>query len=236
MTKEPSTLEKEKFLQNIWAFQRLDPEHLHALAQLAVTRKFPKDSMLWLQGQKVTFFTLVYDGQIRSVRGSASGSEKLLSIIKPGFHFGLAEMITGATSAVTLVADRDTTILAISQNSLQKFLLSHAEICYRLMQTMAHAIFSLTRDLERATFENAHTRLARMLLQQRRNDLLPASLTTSKELTHKDLAIRMGVSRETVSRVLADFRDKGLIDTGYRTIKILDRDGLMEYVEDFDQW
>jgi len=55
-------------------------------------------------------------------------------------------------------------------------------------------------------------------------------------VTHADLALRLGVTRETVSRVLSDFRREGLIQAAYRNISVLDRDGLMQYVEDYDQW
>ena len=57
-----------------------------------------------------------------------------------------------------------------------------------------------------------------------------------KGVRHGDLAVQMGVSRETVSRVLGEFRKKGYIETGYRKIVVRDRDGLMGYVEDYDQW
>jgi CRP/FNR family transcriptional regulator len=120
---------------------------------------------------------------------------------------------------------------------LKNKLLADAEICFRLMQTMARAIFSLTRELERASFETVHTRLARLLLRRDSQRSSPLGmLSGSGRTSHEELAVQIGVSRETVSRVLSEFKKKNLIETGYRKIEVLNRDGLMEFVEDYDQW
>merc|ERR1712000_720770 len=102
---------------------------------------------------------------------------------------------------------------------------------------MSKAIFSLTRELERVSFENVHTRLARLLLKS--NSAVVDGVVDhirENKMSHEQLSIQLGISRETVSRTLADFRKKGLIKTAYRQINVLDSDGLMDYIEDYDQW
>ena len=238
MTKNQIKKEEiEQFLRKIWIFGTLKQEHIATLAKLVVVRQVKKSKIIWLQGQKVTNFTIVFYGQLRTIRSTASGSEKLVGTLPIGYHFGLAEMITGATSTVTLVADKASTILRLDYKSLRSELLSNTEICFRLMQTMARAIFGLTSELEQVSFENVHTRLARLLLKKTPQQF-PESrpILNSRTITHEQLAVHLGVSRETVSRVLSDFRGKNLIKTSYRQIEIVDRDGLMEYIEDYDQW
>ena len=224
----------EEFLGEIWAFSLLDPMHLRSLARLVVSRALPAGEVLWLQGERVTFFAMVYDGYLQAVRRSSKGAEKLVSELRRGRHFGLAETITGATSAVTVVAREESQLLTLEAKSLRKLLLANSELCYRLMQTMARAIFSLTQELERASFETIQTRLARLLL--RRSEPGHLSYGRARQTTHAEIARRLGVSRETVSRVLNDFKEQGLIRTGYRRIDVVNRDGLMGYVEDYDQW
>lgn len=227
----------EEFLRKISVFELLETDHLQTLTKLVVVRQLKGGEIVWLQGQRVTHFTVVFFGRLRTVRGSVGGSEKHVSTLSAGYHFGLAEMITGAISSVTLVADGPATILCIDYKSLRRELLSNVEICFHLMQTMARAIFDLTRELERTSFENVHTRLARLLLKGKpRQSPLSQMAVSDKKITHEQLAVRLGVSRETVSRVLADFRRKKLITTSYRHIDVLSRDGLMEYIEDYDQW
>ncbi len=40
----------------------------------------------------------------------------------------------------------------------------------------------------------------------------------------------MGLSRVTVSRVLGDLAAQGLVGLGYRTVAVLDREGLYEMI------
>ena len=234
-----NTTEIEVFLRDIWAFKLLEPEQLRSLARLVIVRKLAAEEVLWLQGQNVNHFSIVFNGRLRTVRSSSSGAEKKLSTLGRGRHFGLAEMITNVRSTVTLIADMPSTILVIDRKSLRNKLLSDAEICYRLMQTMARAIFDLTQELERASFENVHTRLARLLLKKYRHNSGPQNRLGKDRhkisLTHEELAVLLGVSRETVSRVISDFRRQKLIKTAYRSIIIINTDGLKRYIEDYDE-
>jgi len=226
-----------RFLADIGAFELLSREHLAELAELVTVRRLKKEEILWLQGRQVTYFSIVYSGRIRTVRQTSEGSEKAVSVLGRGLHFGLAEMITGSSSALTLKAMEPTVILTMDHKSLRRKLLNNPEITYRLMGTMARAIFSLTRELERASFEAVPTRLARQLLKnQEASSNSQGGHKQAKEITHEQLAQQLGVSRETISRVLAQFRREGLIKTGYRRITILNGEGLMSLVEDFDQW
>jgi len=234
-----NSTEIEVFLRDIWAFKLLEPEQLRSLSHLVLVRKLAAEEVLWLQGQNVSHFSIVFNGRLRTVRRSSSGAEKKLSTLSRGRHFGLAEMITGVRSTVTIIADMPSTILVIDRKSLRNKLLSDVDICYRLMQTMARAIFDLTGELERASFENVHTRLARLLIKKHHPNSSPHSgLGTDKcniSLTHEELAVLLGVSRETVSRVISDFRRQGLIKTAYRSITIINTDGLKRYIEDYEE-
>jgi len=233
LPKNTQKIEKKQiieFLSGIRAFELLDKAHFEILTKLIHIQHLQEQQTLWLQGQKITFFSLVYSGKMHCLRRSSSGSEKLVSIIKPGHHFGLAEMITSAASAVTVVAEEPSILFTMDSRSLEKELLANPIICYRLMQTMGRAIFSLTRELERASFETVHTRLARLLLKYNIRQDSDAHKKQIRSLSHRELSVRIGVSRETVSRVLADFKQQGLIDTGYRSIRVINPDGLMAYI------
>lgn len=228
--------DKQLFLRDISAFELMEPVHLRSLSELVSIKLFQRDEVLWLQGQQVTFFTVVYQGRFRSVRRTSTGSEKLLSTLTRGRHFGLAEMITGRESSVTIIADEASTILAIGQKPLRQMLLRDADICYRLMQTMARTIFNLTNELERASFETVPIRLARLLLKNHNlsidNEFSSHSASRDGyQASHEELATKLGVSRETISRTLAEFRKKGLIRTQYRKIKVVDAEGLTDIME-----
>lgn len=227
----------EHFLKHIWAFELLEPQQVKQLAGLVRSRRLNRDEVLWLQGQQITYFTIIFSGQLRSVRRSSAGGEKLVSMLMPGHHFGLAEMITGAEGATTIIADEPSMVLIMDQKSLRQELLSNADICYRLMQTMARSIFKLTGELERVSFENVRTRLARLLLKTARLQTAGQAIGSDNltcRISHEELAVQIGVSRETVSRVLADFKYDGVINTAYRVITLIDPGTLRDMIYEED--
>ena len=46
--------------------------------------------------------------------------------------------------------------------------------------------------------------------------------------THEDLALVVGLSRVTVTRVLGEFQRQGWVECGYRKIRVRDREGLRQ--------
>jgi CRP-like cAMP-binding protein len=51
------------------------------------------------------------------------------------------------------------------------------------------------------------------------------------KITQRDLGNFLGLTRETVSRTLSEFKESGLIETKGNSIVVLDLDGLQEIAE-----
>jgi CRP/FNR family transcriptional regulator len=66
-------------------------------------------------------------------------------------------------------------------------------------------------------------------LDQRLASLILACGTPVKE-SHQELANDLGVSRENVSRVLSDFRERGWLKLGRRRIDVLDAEALRAFL------
>jgi CRP-like cAMP-binding protein len=88
----------------------------------------------------------------------------------------------------------------------------------------------LSRRLRRADEQigglvllDVHGRIARFIL-----DSAGPDGTLDKKLTHQTIAHMIGASRETVSRAMREFQDKGLISVQRRQIAVANRTGLEE--------
>jgi CRP/FNR family transcriptional regulator, cyclic AMP receptor protein len=105
------------------------------------------------------------------------------------------------------------------------------------------AMTAMARDLETRlseaqlrrggiSSENANRRLAQALLLLSMNIALPGVERTWLQLSQGELASWIGVSLETVERILRDWRERGIIETGYRRIAVLRVDDPMRIVGD----
>jgi CRP-like cAMP-binding protein len=92
---------------------------------------------------------------------------------------------------------------------------------FGLMQAMGQRVMEAENRLEQMAYSTISARLAALLLELGRND--PNGVVRA---THQELADMLGTWRETVSKTLQDFRRRGLIASGRRHLKLLDREGL----------
>lgn len=73
-------LKIERFFRDIWAFELLELEHLQSLARLATVRKFQPEQILWLQGQSIPHFIVVF---IRPLRRNSARTRETVSRLTP---------------------------------------------------------------------------------------------------------------------------------------------------------
>jgi CRP/FNR family transcriptional regulator len=91
--------------------------------------------------------------------------------------------------------------------------------------------------VESLSLREVGQRLAEFLLDQakKNGDAARGSITFRQELTHNQLAARIGTVREVVSRVMFRLQEQGLITTKGRVITIPDRTALERYAGVGDQ-
>jgi CRP-like cAMP-binding protein len=53
---------------------------------------------------------------------------------------------------------------------------------------------------------------------------------SEEAVPQEDIAAAVSVSRVTVSRVLGEFTSQNMVSLGYRTVTVLDREGLYEMI------
>ena len=116
----------------------------------------------------------------------------------------------------------------IGSERFRGFLEDHARLAVLLLQTWSRRV----RDADRKRVEfgayDTPGRVARRLLElvDRYGEGEGTSVRISISLTQDELAGWTGSSREAVSKALREFRDRGWITTGRRSICVLDVDAL----------
>ncbi|MGH9768655.1 MAG: Crp/Fnr family transcriptional regulator [Blastocatellia bacterium] len=156
---------------------------------------------------------VVLKGRVKIMRSSPEGAQKIISIRYRGDIFG--ELALAGNEAETRRSDEavalDTTRVAVigiadfwsaahRDPSLMRSAIQHAAA--RLAE--AH------RQIESLVFDNNHHRLARALLDL--SDEAARAGESSVRLTHEELAELIGSTREVVTGMMIEFRQRGLID------------------------
>ena len=114
------------------------------------------------------------------------------------------------------------------------FLNDYGEACLRVAKLLSNSYQSAYEEIRSLGLSNSVSqRLAKLLLERAEKE---NSGTVSNQLrfhlpfSHEEIGQMIGSSRETVTRSLTDFKNRGLIQMSGATVLITDRKALADMV------
>ncbi len=204
------------------------------LAQLThamqVVHLQPGDT-LFQQGQPAERFFFVRDGMIKLYRLSPEGDEKIIEIVQPTQTFGEAVMFMGARARYPVNAEAisEAHVYGFEGKAFLNLLHESQEACFGLLASMSRRLHMLVNQIESLTLQNATYRLVAYLLEQ-----IPGGVKHSPDLqltTPKSvIASQLAIQPETLSRILAKLRKRGLIEVEGNHILVRDVAALRQLV------
>ncbi len=166
----------------------------------------------------------ILQGQISVSRLGGNNKDFLLHIGGPGFWFGELAVLVGGPTAVTFTARTKTRTLYLSQAKFDRIVADEPSyirpFAEMIGQRMAMLIENFAASVSLPPDEYLRIRLADLVAMWRLDgvddDVIEVALSQS------DLARMLGVSRQTVNRFLQNLEADGLIETSFRSIRILE--------------
>jgi CRP-like cAMP-binding protein len=156
---------------------------------------------------------VVLKGRVKILRTSADGQQKILSIRYRGELFGELALAGGAVEtrhSDEAVALDTTRVAMIRVSDFWNAARRDPVLMQNAMQYVAKQLAEAHRQIESLVFENNHRRLARALVELA-NDAARSG-EASVRLTHEELAELIGSTREVVTGMMIEFRQRGLIE------------------------
>lgn len=197
--------------ENPWRFlEETQPVKLYGANQL-----------IYLQEETAERFYYLKSGRARIFLSSPEGAEKTLAIAQSGSLLGEASFFSGSPRVSSAKTIEKSQIIAIDQPILLESFRKRPELALELCRYLSGTIRMLSAQVDSMTFQQADQRLAELLLQLSRREVSSVQGPRTVRATHEELASLAGVSRVTVSRVLAAFAGRGWISTGYGSISLL---------------
>lgn len=183
-------------------------------------REYHAHAQILRQSDPAERFFMVLEGRVKLYRISADGKEKVVEIIQPGHTFAEAVMFMRKSvypvCAETLDAVK---LVAFSNRLMLHHLQENPQTCLHLLGHLSIRLHQRLDELENLTLQNATQRLALYLAGQVKDhsqDSAAIDLMLPKGL----IAARLSIKPETLSRAMANLRERGLIESKARHIRI----------------
>jgi CRP/FNR family cyclic AMP-dependent transcriptional regulator len=194
-------------------FCNLSEPAVKALAAITSSAAYPKGATLFVEGQPARGVFILCSGRVKLSTSSADGKTLILRISEPGEVLGLPATVTGKSYELTADIIEPAQANFISRNDFLNFLRENGDAALRVAQQLGetyHLAISEMRTI--GLSHSASEKLARFLLEWTANcPEEKGQVRIKMTLTHEEIAQMIGSSRETVTRLLADFRRKQLV-------------------------
>jgi CRP-like cAMP-binding protein len=208
-------------LANIPLFAGIPSKQLGDMARSARHVEFPKGQTIFRVGEPARDLFFLLSGQAKRATFSVGGNEKVLELLLPGQSFGEAELFGTQSYASFAVAVEPTVLLCVGGDSVRRTLETEPQLSLRLIGVLAKRAIDVESDAAASQFRTGCQRVLDYLLAQAGPALEPDGQTTLTLTASKQLiASRIGMTPETLSRVLRDLADAGMIVVAGRNIHL----------------
>ncbi|WP_067501963.1 Crp/Fnr family transcriptional regulator [Actinoplanes sp. TFC3] len=206
----------------------LSPAAAAELVALAVRKRFGAGQIILREGAAAGHVVLLLSG-FTKVATAVEGFETLLGIRLPGEVVGETGALTGEPRMATVTACGPVTAGLVGRAAFQDFLRRRPETATLVTAAVARRLRRSDRRLAEFAVFPAHIRLARLLSEIAEVCAVPhpdGSLELAVPLSQPELAAMIGIAQATVQKAVGELRDRGLVRTGYRRVRVLDPLGL----------
>jgi CRP/FNR family transcriptional regulator, dissimilatory nitrate respiration regulator len=211
-------------------FASLDEETLLLIRPTARRIHQPKSTVVFNEGEQCRGFYIVESGAVKLYKESSDAKEHVLHIAMPGDCFGEAALFLGKGYPASAAAVQDSYLILLHKDEFLRLLRERPDVSFRLMASMATWAHRLVSSIESLTLKDASSRFAAFLLSKTLDGARDGA-AVDLGMPKQTLASHLGMTGETLSRLLARFEADGLIAARGRRVQLLSVDGLREMAE-----
>jgi CRP/FNR family cyclic AMP-dependent transcriptional regulator len=205
-------------------FGPLPPDMLERLATAGDVHTYRTGEQVFSKGDPGNHLFVIGKGRIKIASRAPDGRETVLNLLGPGAAFGEVAVIEGGLRTADAEAAEPAQLLLLRRAPMLTALATDTAALLRLMAALAERVRWVSDSFEDALFLPLPARLAKRLIFLSRHFGLDTArgrrLTAS--LPQRELASHLNVTRESINRLLHDWRQAGLVDEDRGVLILID--------------
>ncbi|MEQ1754447.1 MAG: cyclic nucleotide-binding domain-containing protein [Micropepsaceae bacterium] len=199
------------YLRKVDLFAPLPEPSMERLADIAGLQGFSNHTYLFREGEEPDFIYCLVEGAIVLV-GGVNGQEAVIEFFGPGESILLPAALLGLPYLVSARATSDGQALLIPAGRFRSMIDEDAALAAQCARMLSAHWRVLIRQIKEIKTCSATERLAKFLLSQ--TDKTKGSATLALPGMKKEVATRLGIKPETLSRTMKKLTEFGVESTG----------------------
>jgi CRP/FNR family transcriptional regulator len=201
-----------------------DSRFVEEFKSVSFRQHFPAGKQVAMEGDQCMHFFVVLSGVLRVYKISERGREITLYRVHPGQSCILTSfgVLTQTDFPAFAVAETEVELLLTPADITREWVNKYESWRRHFFENMSIRIIEILQALENIAFKRLDGRLAAYLLER-----FPDNLLIIK-ITHEELAREIGANRVSISRILEDWKNEGIIELARGKIIVKNRNKILE--------
>jgi len=211
-------------------FEGLNNDELEQLKGSGVAHLYKKGEIIFRDGGIPTGIFYVNSGMVKKYKETAKGGEQIFYICSDGELLGYHALLGEGHYPDSAATIEDSEITFIPKDSFLQVLRNSNELSNRLLKALGHEFSLFISNITNLATRSVRERLAFNLLILEEKFKRPTNNkrgTNEIVISRTDLANLVGTAKETVVRLLQVFKRDHLIETTSKSVRIIDRNGIV---------
>lgn len=219
-------------LKKIPIFSQLREKDLEKILSITVYKEYKKGSIIFMEGFKGTAFYFIKSGKIKIYKTSKDGKELILNIYGKNNVFAEVTIFNDVNYPATAEVIENSVVGIVNNSELEKLIKSNSDLALNLIKVLSKRLYNTQLKLKQIALNDTFSRTAETIirLSEDHGRDLADGLELRLDLSRQELANMIGTARETVSRILSQFKKEGALDISGKKIVIKDIEKLKSWL------
>ncbi|HEY5611084.1 MAG TPA: Crp/Fnr family transcriptional regulator [Thermoanaerobaculia bacterium] len=210
-------------------FCALGDETISDLSRMKFSTVYPKGATLFREGEEARGVFIICSGGVKLVASSSAGRNHIAKIAREGEILGLSAVVLRGHYELSAETLEPVQVAFIRRDDFVRFLTANAEVTMRSAFQLSNDYQQAQRDVRTLGLgRSVRDKFAALLVGwcNGSDDTTGDGVRLKVLLTHEEIAQLIGTTRETVTRLLKQFRTEKLIEIKGSTMIVRNRAAL----------
>jgi CRP-like cAMP-binding protein len=209
-------------VRNFVLFSGLSAHELDSILQPIDNLHVLQQAVLYEEGAAAPYVYTVRSGLIKLKVDLPNGGQRIVRLLRPGDVAGL-ETLVGERYHHSAVALQDADVCRIPREVVMRLDQTQPSVHQALLQRWQRSVDQAEHFIVALSTGPAEARMARLLITLGCSGDHPESMPT-----REDMGALLGITTETASRIMAEFKRRGLVHTDKGSDVVCDHAGLAQ--------
>jgi CRP-like cAMP-binding protein len=222
----------KEILKTFPIFIHLEDKDLEKLSLVAIEKSYYKGDTIFYENESGRKLYLIISGNVKICMFSNEGKEHVLGNLGEKEFFGELSVLDKENRSTSAIAIDNVKLITVDRDVFLEVLKDNPYIVYHLILSLCKRIRWTDKHLNTLAFLSSHGRVAKLILDManEKGKRIGNNIYIEHKLTRQEMANIIGISRETLTRIIMEYQDDKIIETKKNQIIIIDEEKLNQKI------